>query len=112
MRRREFLFSAYAAPRLPAAIEFIEGAVNVVRVGGRVLLTHCRRDVVWAAAGATAVAPAGEIGLLTDPAEFWRQFQTARFHDYAQQSSRVPVKPFPKATSVVSGERIGTRIEA
>lgn len=98
MRRRDFLLSA-----VPSGVEFIEGPANVVRVGGRVLLTHAAR---WGRLQ-PAFAPAAEIKLLTDPAEFWGRFRTERFHDYAQQSSRLPVEPWSNVKPVAPGERIG-----
>jgi len=59
-----------------------------------VLLTHHRRDVVTAAlqaiaTGAMAYAPADEEALLASPEAFWEAFWTKRFHDYAQQSTKV-----------------------
>ena len=131
MRRREFLFSVYAGARQYATgVDFVEGPVNGIRIGrgeggiaiygdprpnpapaGQVLLTHGRRDVVWAAKtlierGATPVVPASESGLFTGAAGFWREFRSARFHDYAQQSTRVPVESFPKLRTVAAGERM------
>ena len=131
MRRREFLFSVYAGARQYATgVDFVEGPVNGIRIGrgagriaiygdprpapppaGQVLLTHGRRDVVWAAKtlierGATPVVPASESGLFTGAAGFWREFRSARFHDYAQQSTRVPVESFPRLKTVAAGERI------
>ncbi len=64
-----------------------------------VLLTHHRRDVVWAARafaeqGAKVYAPGGERALLEDVDAYWRDyFQAGQFHDYAQQSSRVLARP-------------------
>ncbi len=60
----------------------------------RVLLTHGRRDVLWKAiplidAGARAAAPNRERFALENPSEFWKTFRTARFHDYAQQTTKI-----------------------
>ena len=60
----------------------------------RVFLTHHRRDVVWAAlglaaGGARVVAPAAELPVISNAARFWNEFQGLRFHDYAQQSTKI-----------------------
>ncbi|MEO2027705.1 MAG: MBL fold metallo-hydrolase [Fuerstiella sp.] len=60
----------------------------------RVLLSHGRRDVLWKAkplidAGAMATAPNRERFGLVNAEEFWETFKTARFHDYAQQTTKI-----------------------
>ena len=60
----------------------------------RVLLSHGRRDVLWKAAslidaGAMATAPNRERFGLENAVEFWKNFRTARFHDYAQQTTKI-----------------------
>lgn len=60
----------------------------------KVFLTHHRRDVVWAAlnlagGGARVVAPAAELPVISNAAGFWSEFQGLRFHDYAQQSTKI-----------------------
>lgn len=131
MQRRHFLLALSAgAARFPGGVEFVEGPVNGLLIGrdeervavygdprpqparvARVLLTHHRRDLVWAARalverGAVPVMPAGESKLLTEAEGFWRGFQAARFHDYAQQSSRVCTESFPNAQLAKAGDRI------
>lgn len=74
-----------------------------------VLLTHARRDVVWAARvpterGAQAVAPAAEADRFTDAEAFWDGFATARFHDYHQQTTKVPVVPLKIERTVKNGD--------
>ena len=76
-----------------------------------VLFTHHRRDVVWAGRemvgkGAAAVAPEAEKELFTDVAEFWEQYRTKRFHDYANQSSRILAEPMAIARTVRDGDSI------
>ncbi len=76
-----------------------------------VLFTHARRDVVWAgrslvARGAESVVPAGEAEQFSEPGEFWSAFWDKRFHDYAQQSTRVPVTPMRVTRTVREGEVI------
>ena len=111
---------------LPAGVEFLQGPVNGVileRDGRRVaiygdprpepepaeavLLTHHRRDVVWAArnlAGAQVYAPAPERALFEDVERYWREyFQDGQFHDYAQQSSKVLAEPL-RVDQPVSGD--------
>ena len=60
----------------------------------KVFLTHHRRDVVWAAlglaaTGARVVAPAAELPYISNAEGFWDEFQGTRFHDYAQQSTKI-----------------------
>lgn len=76
-----------------------------------VLFTHSRRDVVWAGRdlvrrGAKAIVPAAEASAFTKPDEFWRDFLTARFHDYRQQTTKVPVMPLEVDRSVADGDTI------
>ena len=59
-----------------------------------VLLPHHRRDVVWAAEslienGAKVIAPEAERALIETPEQYWGEFQQKRFHDYAQQTTKV-----------------------
>lgn len=74
-----------------------------------VLFTHHRRDVVWAgralvAAGANAVVPAAELAHFTEPDKFWAAFTTKRFHDYAQQTTKILREPLAVARSVREGD--------
>lgn len=80
----------------------------------RVLFTHHRRDVVWVGRrlvekGAEAVAPEAEKALFTDVGPFWEQYRMARFHDYANQSSRILAEPIPLAKTVRGGDTIDWR---
>ena len=59
-----------------------------------VLLPHHRRDVVWAAEslienGSKVIAPEAERALIETPEQYWGEFQQKRFHDYAQQTTKV-----------------------
>jgi glyoxylase-like metal-dependent hydrolase (beta-lactamase superfamily II) len=74
-----------------------------------VLFTHHRRDVAWAGRlpverGAVAVGPEAEKALFNYPAQFWDHYRTARFHDYANQSSRILAEPIPLAKTVQDGD--------
>ena len=115
---------------LPAGLSFIPGPVNgafIERDGkslvvygdpsGRrptpdtILLTEARRDVIWAARGlaqrgAKIVAPEREAELLTHPEKFWAELREKRIHDYAQQSTKVPVEPIPVSRTVKGGDTI------
>ena len=76
-----------------------------------VLFTHHRRDVVWAGRrmverGAQAIAPDAEKSLFTGVEQFWDHYRVTRFHDYANQSSRILAEPMPLARTVRGGDTI------
>jgi len=75
----------------------------------RVLLTHCRRDVAWAARplieqGAIAVVPEKEAHLFLQAESFWQQFDQGRFHNYSQPCTKVLAESVPVAQTVRPGE--------
>ena len=77
----------------------------------QLLFTHHRRDVVWAGRrlverGTEAIAPEAEKALFTDVGQFWEHYRMARFHDYANQSSRILGEPIPLARTVRGGDTI------
>ncbi len=77
----------------------------------RVLFTHHRRDVVWAGLkplqrGALAVVPQKEKQLFTNVESYWSGFTKKRFHDYAQQSTKILTESFEDAETVRGGETI------
>ena len=79
-----------------------------------VLFTHSRRDVVWAGRklvenGAIAVVPDGDVGNFTNVEQFWNEFTTRRFHDYAQQGTKIPTKPLKIGRTVKAGENFSWR---
>ena len=116
--------------RIAPSGSVVAGAVNGVRIerAGKVLaiygdprssppavsmvlFTHHRRDVAWAgralvAHGAEAVGPEAEKALFTGVAAFWEKYRTARFHDYANQSSRILAEPLPLARTVRGGDTV------
>lgn len=122
--------SVGAGEPLPRGLTVIPGPVNGVfleRAGrflavygdpsGRrappdiVLLTHARRDVIWAARdlarpGTKVVVPAKEAELLVHPETFWARLRDKRFHDYAQQSTKVPVEPIAVSRAVKAGDTL------
>jgi len=79
-----------------------------------VLLPHGRRDLVWKArplaeAGAGAIAPARELYMLEKPGDFWNAFTKTRFHDYAQQSTKISADPVRVKRWVKEGDEIEWR---
>ena len=75
----------------------------------QMLLTHHRRDVIWAArqaiTGQTAVvAPEAERHLIEQPNEFWNAFTKGRFHDYNQQSTKILGQPLTVSRWVKEGD--------
>ncbi|HWQ53520.1 MAG TPA: MBL fold metallo-hydrolase [Bryobacteraceae bacterium] len=126
--------AAAGAARPPVEIApgvtVVEGAVNgvLIRAGGkvlavcgdsrpeppradRVLFADHRRDTAWAGErlarqGAEAFVPAAELPLFTGVRAFWERYRTARFHDYACQTSKVLAEPLTAATPVRGGEQI------
>ncbi|MFT5323233.1 MAG: glyoxylase-like metal-dependent hydrolase (beta-lactamase superfamily II) [Planctomycetaceae bacterium] len=116
------------AEEITARLTFLPGPVNGVVVGDKsrsvavysvpesmtrgvstVLLTSHRRDAVTAAevvvaAGATVIAPEAERGLFESTAEFWDGFWTKRFHDYAQQSTKILTTPLKVGRYVKDGD--------
>ena len=75
------------------------------------LLTEARRDVTWAArglaqGGAKVIAPEKEAEFLIHPEKFWAELREKRFHDYAQQSTKLPVEALPVSRTVKEGDTI------
>src|SRR6476620_3656864 len=71
----------------------------------RLLLTHARRDAM-SAGSASAIVPAGEKELFAAPGEFWEKLETARFHDYAQQTTKTPIAPLRVERTVSDGDKL------
>jgi len=74
-----------------------------------VLFTHSRRDVVWAGQklvenGATAVVPDSDVANFTKVDNFWKEFTTRRFHDYAQQGTKILTKSMKIGRTIKDGE--------
>lgn len=117
-----------AAIPLSEHVSFIEGPVNGVSIekdGARlivygdpadkidkadmVLFTHSRRDLVWAGRdlvenSAVAVGPESDREKFTDVVRFWADFTTKRFHDYAQQGTKILTKTLKIGKTVRDGE--------
>jgi len=117
-----------AAIRLSDHVSFIPGPVNGVTIekdkvrlvvygdpAGKidkaemVLFTHSRRDVVWAGRqlvenGATAVVPDSDVEKFSNVERFWTDFATRRFHDYAQQGTKILTKSLKIGRTVKDGE--------
>ena len=97
--------AALLCPLLLPAVELPDGVSfknNVVIVRGKVLLTHARRDIL--ATGRDIVAPASERELFEHPERFWADLEKSRFHDYAQKSTKVPVRPVRVTHAVSDGD--------
>ena len=106
---------SYGREAIPLSehVSLIQGSVNGVSIdkdGARlvvygdptgeieradmVLFTHSRRDVVWAGRklvenSAVAVIPESDKDNFIDVERFWTDFTTKRFHDYAQQGTKI-----------------------
>lgn len=73
-----------------------------------VLFTHSRRDVVWAGRrmvehGARSIVPAQEAKQFSQVEDFWTSFWDKRFHDYAQQSTKIMTTPLRVDQTVQEG---------
>jgi glyoxylase-like metal-dependent hydrolase (beta-lactamase superfamily II) len=76
-----------------------------------VLFTQSRRDVVWAGralveSGAKSVVPAREAEQFTRVEDFWTKFWDKRFHDYAQQSTRIVAESLRVDQTVQEGTEL------
>jgi len=76
-----------------------------------VLFTHSRRDIVWAGrtlveSGARSVVPAQEAPQFSQVEEFWTSFWDKRYHDYAQQSTRLLAAPLKVDQTVQEGTEL------
>lgn len=75
----------------------------------KVLFTHSRRDVIWAGRklienGAEAVVPLGEVDNFTKADDFWLSFIKDRYHDYKQQTTKIPTEPLRVNRAVSGGD--------
>ena len=75
----------------------------------KVLFTHSRRDVVWAGRklvenGVESVVPAAEADNFSKANVFWTSFAKARFHDYQQQTTKIPTKSLRVDRKVGGGD--------
>jgi glyoxylase-like metal-dependent hydrolase (beta-lactamase superfamily II) len=81
-----------------------DGAVD------QLLLTHGRRDVIWRAATAaqkaSIIAPMREKYSLENGPDFWARFPETRYHDYAQQSTKIPNEVIQVSRWVAEGDSI------
>jgi glyoxylase-like metal-dependent hydrolase (beta-lactamase superfamily II) len=120
----------FPVEKITAGVSVVRGPVNGVLIqrngntlaiygdprpkpvkANQVLFTHHRRDVVWAGRklveqGAKAVAPEAEKALFADVGPFWDHYKTARFHDYANQSSRILAEPVTLSRTVRDGDTV------
>jgi glyoxylase-like metal-dependent hydrolase (beta-lactamase superfamily II) len=87
---------------------------GVIENAEMVLFTHSRRDVVWAGQklvenGATAIVPESDVDDFTKVEKFWNDLTTRRFHDYAQQGTKILTKPLKIGRTVRPGEDFSWR---
>ncbi|NIP51218.1 MAG: MBL fold metallo-hydrolase [Phycisphaerae bacterium] len=76
-----------------------------------VLFTHNRRDVTWSARelvdnGAESVVPAKEVDSFSKAEKFWASFIKARFGDYHQQTTKIPIRSIKVNRKVRDGDTI------
>ncbi len=84
---------------------------NQVKKADIILLTHCRRDLLWAAEsvirnGTESYVPAAELGLFTKTDSFWTGFSHSRFEDYDQQSTKIPAHPLRVTGTLRGGDAV------
>ena len=87
---------------------------GIIEKAELVLFTHSRRDVVWAGRklvenGALAIVPEADADKFTKPEQFWNQFTTRRFHDTAQQGTKILTKSLKVGRTVKAGEKLSWR---
>ncbi|MEA3478593.1 MAG: hypothetical protein U9R60_10475, partial [Bacteroidota bacterium] len=71
--------------------------LDTTMVADDLLLSHCRRDLLWAAKsiienGSKTSVPAEELEYFIEIDSFWSNFSRLRYHDYNQQTSKYPAK--------------------
>ncbi|UCG48093.1 MAG: MBL fold metallo-hydrolase [Phycisphaerales bacterium] len=74
-----------------------------------VLFTHSRRDVAWPGRqlvdnGAAAVVPSADVDGFAGVEKSWNDFTTRRFHDYAQQGTKILAKLIKVGRAVKQGQ--------
>jgi glyoxylase-like metal-dependent hydrolase (beta-lactamase superfamily II) len=115
MQRRTFLLTGLAATAAQGrregwpvnSVALPEGAAIYGAPGAKTaLLTHARRDVMWAAGDAALVAPEGEAKWITEADKFWSLFRQTRFHDYGQRTTKVPERTRAVARTVKGGDTL------
>jgi len=79
-----------------------------------VLFTHSRRDVAWAGRklienSSKAVVPEGDAGNFANVEQFWNEFSTRRFHDYAQQGTKILTQSLKVGQTIKAGENFSWR---
>ena len=84
---------------------------NEIKKADMVLFTHFRRDVVWAGRtlverGSLAIVPAKEKSYFVKGDSIWSNFSKARFHDYANQTTKIGISPLQVHRFVKGGEVI------
>ncbi|HEY5916244.1 MAG TPA: hypothetical protein VIU13_02545, partial [Chryseolinea sp.] len=93
---------------------------NEIKKADMVLFTHFRRDVVWAGKtlverGSHAVVPAKEKSYFVKGDSIWANLSKARFHDYANQTTKIGISPFQvrrfvKGDDVITWQNINFKV--
>ena len=112
----------FAESGLPSQVRFERGAVNRVLIGSdtavyavhsssdtvrHLLLTHARRGAIGNAPKAMRlVVPLAERDAFAEPGKFWQALETARFHDYAQKSTKTPIGPLTPSQAAGDNDAI------
>ncbi|MHC4434796.1 MAG: MBL fold metallo-hydrolase, partial [Planctomycetota bacterium] len=80
----------------------------------KVLFTDSRRDLVWAGRklvedGAESVVPVGQADRFAKVDDFWSAFVKNRYHDYAQQTTKILTEPLKVGRTARGGDVIEWR---
>ena len=80
----------------------------------KLLFTDSRRDLVWAGRrlvenGAESVVPAEQVDRFAKVDDFWSAFVENRYHDYAQQTTKILTEPLKASRMVREGDVIKWR---
>lgn len=122
-----------AVTKISLSLRVVDGPVNgaIISVAGKhlavygdpranpgpvekVLMTHHRRDVTWAARrlvekGADSIVPENERQYFEAPAKQWDDFINIRLKDTQQQSTKMITRPMPVTAGVKGGDSITWR---
>ncbi len=114
----------YPEMRRFGAISLVEGAINSVTIGNStaayslgssgatsLLVTDPRRDAYASPPqGVELVVPEAGRSAFSEPETFWAAAETSQFHDYAQQSRKMPLTAEPGLRGVCDGDDIESEV--
>jgi len=86
-------------------------AKGEVKKAEMVLFTHFRRDVIWAGRdlvkkGSLAIAPLAQKPYFIKGDSIWKKSTASRFHDYANQTTKIAISPLAVHRFVQAGETV------